>query len=74
MGLADDLRITRRINRLQCSVGSLLESLPDADAAALADALAGDATAAQISRVLQGHGHDIAGNTLARHRRGDCAC
>jgi hypothetical protein len=56
-----------------CSVAVFV--LTNDQAAKLAGALArSDITSAQIARVLKSWGLDISSNTVARHRRGDCAC
>ena len=53
-----------------CQVCRLLDKLDDADAAALRTALADAAFNHEaISRALTAEGHDIQGQTVARHRK-----
>ncbi len=61
----------------RCSVGVILDSLPDQDSQALQDAL--DArhrwTAEQIAELIRTEVKTrIMGQTVARHRRGACSC
>jgi hypothetical protein len=68
----------------ECSVGLLLDRLPEPDAAKLAKALdepmeSGEwLPATRIAQILRQNGEDIASTTLSRHRRrGDgsgCKC
>jgi hypothetical protein len=58
----------------RCSVESILTELNDIDARALTDAIESHMQSSDIARALRLEGHDIAGNTVARHRRGDCSC
>lgn len=76
MGLADDL-LAPPPPLARCPVKRLLESLPEADAAALHRALAmptQDMPSATISKRLRAHGHDLSGQTICRHRNGACKC
>ena len=75
MGLADALAMERMPKGPKCSVGQLLESLPDGEAVVLADAL-GDPllTGTVIARALAAEGYNAKPATVLRHRRGDCLC
>lgn len=57
-----------------CTVCDLLRTLGKEDLAALTDALADPSLAhAQIYRALRSEGYTIKANTIARHRKGECA-
>ena len=58
----------------RCTVDILLDVMCDDDRNALMRAFASDATSASIARALRSENHDIAQQTLARHRKGECAC
>lgn len=58
-----------------CTVAKILDTLDDTDRVWLTDALADpDELSSEIGRTLTRAGHKIAGTTVSRHRRGDCAC
>jgi len=58
-----------------CSVQEAYSVLQKPDADELRDALVRpEISAAVISRVLARHGVKVGGQTIARHRRGDCSC
>jgi hypothetical protein len=58
-----------------CSVGLLLESLPDDEAAALNVLLDSPMLGTDIAAHVYAEGYaDIAGGTYSRHRRGACCC
>lgn len=62
-------------NRPQCRLGALLGALPEDQRAKLEAALAdGLLRHTSIARVLGRWGHRIAPDSVARHRRGQCAC
>lgn len=59
----------------RCSVGDAYAALQKPDAEELRDALVRpEISAAVISRVLARQGIKIGGQTIARHRRGECSC
>jgi 16S rRNA G1207 methylase RsmC len=60
----------------RCTVGVLLmEKLDDIDSQALRNALEDtDMGGEQIASALRDEGHDIAGQTVQRHRRRHCGC
>ena len=59
----------------RCTVGVLLvEKLDDIDSQALRNALDSDIGGEQIAAALRDEGHDIAGQTIQRHRRRHCSC
>ena len=59
----------------RCTVGILLvERLDDIDAQALRNALDSDMLGEQIAAALREEGHEIAGQTVQRHRRRLCTC
>lgn len=76
MALADDLKnITPKIHSKQCTIGALLNDLPDNDAVALEATLASDRIPhADIAAALNNNGFKIAAQTVARHRRALCRC
>ena len=58
-----------------CSVYRVREALSKADQADLDTALADNGIAgSQIARALSARGHKVKGDTVQRHRKGDCAC
>ena len=58
-----------------CTVAKILARLDDTDRAWLTAVLADpDEHSSTIGRTLTTAGHKIAGTTVSRHRRGDCAC
>lgn len=62
-------------NRAQCRLGALLAALPEDQRAKLEAALSdGVLRHTSIARVLARWGHRIAADSVARHRRGQCAC
>lgn len=73
--LADLISQDKKPGRLACGVSLLFAALPKADAADLRAALA-DASVAgtTISRALTTLGHSVKGQTIQRHRRGECGC
>jgi hypothetical protein len=77
MGFAEQLatRTTRAGSR--CSVRIWYDTQPPDVRSDFDDALEDTVryTAADIARLISAeYGADIAGNTLARHRRGECRC
>jgi hypothetical protein len=79
VSLLNDLT-TIREHKNQCSVGTLLKSLPDKESEALLKVIDNKSTSmTMLSRVLLQHGHDVSRKTLTRHRlRGQkeigCVC
>lgn len=74
MALADEARAHLSRPTGTCSLERLIVSDPDLGAE-IVDALADRTLTSQaISRALVKRGHQISGATVARHRRGDCAC
>src|SRR5699024_7538878 len=70
-----------RNRRQKCSVGIVLDRLPDPEADGLRIMLSDQAAwpGSAIARALIDEGHTaddrpIKGNTIQRHRRGDCSC
>lgn len=60
-----------------CTVTRIRAALPPEDLTWLDAALAAhpdDEPAAGIARTLTADGHPIKGQTVARHRRGECTC
>lgn len=58
-----------------CTVGQLLDSLPDDERPAVAAALDDPSIPYTVlSRALGKAGHKIGAETIRRHRKGDCAC
>ena len=57
-----------------CTVGVLLTELSDDDARELRGALASGMAHTSIMRALASEGHRFIASTIARHRRGECAC
>ena len=76
MPLADKLHEKpKRTNGLPCSVGSLLETLPESEAKALHDMLYTLGwSAKQIHKAVTDEGHTIAFQTINRHRSSSCRC
>lgn len=58
-----------------CGVALLIPQLDPESAKDLLQLIAGDqVTAETLATTLRTLGHDIAGQTIARHRRGACKC
>ena len=58
-----------------CGVGVILGKMPDADRAALLEAMADDtATAPWLSKILQANGYPLSACQIQRHRRRECRC
>lgn len=76
MALSDRLDSTPpRQSGLPCSVGALLESLDDTEAAALTDMLHTLGwSAARIYDALQAEGYEVGRQTIGRHRSRACRC
>lgn len=77
MSLADlhDPRPARRGGT--CTVACIARTLTDDDLEWLTDALAthpDHTPSTAIARTLTAAGHPIKGQTVARHRRGECTC
>ena len=76
MALLDDLADDKNFRgkaATPCTVCTLFNKLPKDDLKVLNSRLADTAiTSAAIARVLTANGHNVQGQTLARHRRGDC--
>jgi len=59
----------------KCTMGALLDALPDREAQAVQAALDNPAwTAVALARLLTQEGHRMQDSTVRRHRRGDCLC
>lgn len=73
VGLLDDIKEQQVASRpgFECGTCKLLRTLPKADAADLADALAAKGTysAASISRALKARGLDVSYQSIMKHRR-----
>lgn len=76
MGLADRIHTApkKRRSGLPCSVGDLLERLPDEDADALRHMLETGWSQTAIYDAVTGEGHDIGRQTINRHRSQSCSC
>ena len=58
-----------------CKVALIIPKLDDESAQDLAELIADlNVNAELIGRTLRAMGHPIQGQTIARHRRGDCLC
>jgi hypothetical protein len=58
----------------RCSIGRLIATLSDKDAAAVKEALASDHGHTTIARWLMAAGHKVNDHTIAHHRRKNCSC
>ena len=76
MALAD--RITteapKRVHGLPCSVGDLLNRLPDDEAAALKHMLENGWSQNEIYDAVTAEGHEVGRQTINRHRSRACRC
>ena len=63
-----------RTHGLPCSVGDLLQNLPDTEAAALQEMLNGRWSGREIWSALRDEGHEVGAQTVNRHRAGACRC
>lgn len=57
-----------------CGMAILNERLSPEEQAELAEALSSRVASEAIARALTQRGHEIKHQTIARHRRGACAC
>lgn len=58
-----------------CGVSLLVRSLSESEQAELHEALMADSVSSKaLAAALKLRGHNIAYNTIQRHRRRDCAC
>jgi hypothetical protein len=72
--LLADIAAQARLRRgPRCSIGEILLTLDEQDAADLRTALT-TYTPGAIARALRGRGLLISEGTVARHRRGSCQC
>lgn len=78
MNLTDALTATPRVRKgPPCSVAVLLAEMPEAKAEAFAELLArphASMPGSFIARAVREEGYYISGETVQRHRRGDCIC
>ena len=76
MALADRLdEAPRRQTGFACSVGALLDKLPDDEAKALELMMNGLGwSAARIYDALIDEGHTVGRQTIGRHRSKSCSC
>ena len=75
MALAD--RITaapKRAHGLPCSVGDLLDRLPDDERAALQHMLDNGWSQNEIYDAVTAEGHEVGRQTINRHRSRSCRC
>jgi hypothetical protein len=73
MGLRDELTNLQRGPK--CGVTTTLQSLPPSLAGELQELLADDTVAASsLARLCIDKGWPIKQHTIAKHRRGECAC
>lgn len=74
MSLLDDLNQLRTERRrgggASCGTARVLSSLPEAEAAVLAELIdRSDTTSPRIAEILTGHGYQVTGGQIAHHRR-----
>ena len=88
MGLAERLAVTPRLDRRKCSIGRLLDSLPENESGALQRAIdqirqvdpnrrksrQEPYTATWLAGVLADEGYEIARQTVNRHVLRECHC
>jgi hypothetical protein len=76
MALADRVQSDAPERRfgLPCSVGKLLDELPEAEAAALQHMLSNGWSQTQIHQAVTAEGHQIGMQTINRHRSRSCRC
>jgi hypothetical protein len=58
----------------RCTVGQLLKTLDEEDAAALRECIASDMQLENIARAIRETGVQMSAMTVSRHRRGLCLC
>lgn len=63
-----------RVPGPKCSLGLLIETLPESDRKALLAALASGMAGAKIAAALRAEGHHMKGHTVQRHRNQECGC
>ena len=88
MGLAERLAVTPRLDRRKCSIGRLLDSLPENESGALQQAIdqirqvdpnrrksrQEPYTATWLAGVVADEGYEIARQTVNRHVLRECHC
>lgn len=73
--LLQDILNENQIQKTNCRVREIAETIPAGDKDAFMDAINNeDITAPAIERALKKNGYSIAGTTIRRHRRGECSC
>lgn len=75
MSLKEALNSEKILRSNVCTVEMLLSKLPKEDQEALIKALIDPTIPSTfIARALKKEGFDVQGQSLARHRRGECRC
>jgi hypothetical protein len=74
MSLLDEAQQSTVTKGTTCTVTVLLQSLSPSEQAELIEALESSVQSFALSRALANRGHRIAGQTIGRHRRGECQC
>jgi hypothetical protein len=74
MSLLEEAQAVTASKGVPCSVATLMHRLRPEEQAELTEALASLVDGMALSRALANRGHRIAGQTLNRHRRGECQC
>lgn len=75
MGFAAEVAAQSNVHKPRCTIGIALDKLSKADRAEAVEVIAGDAQGSAIARVLSARtGERISGQTVNRHRRGECSC
>ena len=75
MNLAEAIAAQVKPAGPKCSVRTLIETLPESDRKVMVEALANPAIlASQLARAIETTGTRMLGQTIARHRRGECGC
>lgn len=77
LGLLEEIEVASASHRKGplCTIARIMAEMPEVDAADLETAFRESKYSNKaIFMVLRGRGHDVAQTTVARHRRGECAC
>ena len=75
MGMFEEIKSEAVVKGPSCTVGIIIEQMPEEERADFLKALADPSIVGTIiARVVQRHGYDIKVEALRRHRKGECRC
>jgi len=74
MGLAESLSRVAEPVAMLCTVGKILQALPESEHKALSDALDSEMFPEEIHGALKQNGYRIGEGTIRKHRKKKCPC